>query len=158
MSTENDFTPGSSQYKWLENDMRSVNRHTTPWLILVAHRPMYTSMKYFNDYKVSIHMRLALEDLLHQNSVDMTLCAHYHSYERTCPVYREQCDKKGTVHIVAGGAGEYVDVQDHYKVNWSEYKDNSHGYGKITVNRSSLLWEYIRNTDQLVADTTLLLK
>ena len=158
MSSENDFTPGSRQYKWLENDMKSVNRHTTPWLILVAHRPMYSSEKYANDYKLSVHMRLALEDLLHQYNVDMFLCGHMHSYERTCPVYREQCNKRGTVHIVAGGAGFELDTIGQYEVTWSEHLEMTHGYGRIAVNRSSLLWEYIRNTDQLVADTILLLK
>ena len=49
------------------------------------------------------------------------------------------------MHIVAGGAGELVDVQGHYKMNWSKFKDNNHGYGRITVNRSTLLWEYIKN-------------
>ena len=156
MSTENDFTPGSRQYKWLENDLKSVNRHTTPWLILVAHRPMYSSQKIFPDYVVSLHMRSALENLFHQYSVDMMLCAHFHSYERTCPVYREQCNRRGTVHIVAGGAGELVDVQGHYKMNWSKFKDNNHGYGRITVNRSTLLWEYIKNL--VVADRLYLVK
>eukprot|EP01047_Picozoa_sp_COSAG01_P013604 COSAG01_NODE_645_length_14553_cov_32.925227_1_plen_621_part_00 len=31
------------QYEWLEQDLRSVNRTETPWLVLLGHHPMYCS-------------------------------------------------------------------------------------------------------------------
>lgn len=43
MSTENNFTAGSPQYEWMENDLKSVNRTLTPWVVLAGHRPMYAS-------------------------------------------------------------------------------------------------------------------
>lgn len=43
MSTEHDYSPGSRQYKWLENDLRNVNRSLTPWVIIGGHRAMYCS-------------------------------------------------------------------------------------------------------------------
>ena len=43
MSTEHPYDPESAQYKWLEQDMASVNRTRTPWLVLTGHRPMYTT-------------------------------------------------------------------------------------------------------------------
>ena len=43
MSTENNFTAGSPQYKWMENDLKSVNRTLTPWVVIAGHRPMYSS-------------------------------------------------------------------------------------------------------------------
>ena len=43
MSTEHDMGKGSKQYTWLENDLKSVDRSKTPWVILGGHRPMYTS-------------------------------------------------------------------------------------------------------------------
>jgi phosphodiesterase/alkaline phosphatase D-like protein len=43
ISTEHDLTPWSRQYIWLEQDLKNVNRSKTPWVILGAHRPMYTS-------------------------------------------------------------------------------------------------------------------
>lgn len=46
MSTEHDFTPGSRQYTWLENDLKSVDREKTPWLIFSGHRAMYCSSLY----------------------------------------------------------------------------------------------------------------
>ena len=34
MSTEHDYRDGSRQYKWLENDLKNVDRKKTPWVVL----------------------------------------------------------------------------------------------------------------------------
>lgn len=34
---------GSPQYKFMEADLKAVNRTKTPWLILNGHRPIYTT-------------------------------------------------------------------------------------------------------------------
>lgn len=49
-STEHNFTAGSPMHKWLENDIKSVNKDLTPWLIVVGHRSMYISEKYPSEY------------------------------------------------------------------------------------------------------------
>ena len=43
MSSEDDFLPGSEQRTWLEQDLLSVDRSVTPWLMLMLHRPIYSS-------------------------------------------------------------------------------------------------------------------
>ena len=43
MSTEHNFTQGSPQYDWMEQDLKNVNRSLTPWVIMAGHRAMYTS-------------------------------------------------------------------------------------------------------------------
>lgn len=43
ISTEHDYSPGSPQYVWLENDLQSVNRSKTPWVVIAGHRAMYCS-------------------------------------------------------------------------------------------------------------------
>ena len=43
ISTEHDMGRGSRQYSWLEQDLKSVDRIKTPWIIVAGHRPMYTS-------------------------------------------------------------------------------------------------------------------
>ena len=42
MSTEHDYSAGSPQYKWLENDLSKVDRKVTPWVIIGGHRAMYS--------------------------------------------------------------------------------------------------------------------
>lgn len=43
ISTEHDFEPDSRQYKWLENDLKKIDRKKTPWVIIGGHRAMYAS-------------------------------------------------------------------------------------------------------------------
>ena len=43
LSTEHDYRPGSPQYQWLENDLKSVDRSKTPFVMIGGHRPMYCS-------------------------------------------------------------------------------------------------------------------
>ena len=43
MSTEHDYNPGSRQYQWLENDLKSVDHRKTPWVMIGGHRAMYCS-------------------------------------------------------------------------------------------------------------------
>ena len=47
MSTEHNFTQGSRQYTWMEQDLQQVDRHTTPWVVVGGHRAMYTSQKVY---------------------------------------------------------------------------------------------------------------
>ena len=154
LSTEHDFTAGSKQYNWLEQDLRSVDRKVTPWVVVAGHRPMYCSEDYPADYEVALNVQQALEDLFHQYRVDLALWGHYHSYERTCAVYRQVCDpSRGVVHVTVGSAGMFIVYADKYDVPWSAHFELSYGYGRVTVaNESSLLWEYVRSIDGSVGD------
>ena len=46
-----------------------MNRTRTPWLVVGGHRPMYNSEWYSGDYRVSVHERELLEDLLYKYKV-----------------------------------------------------------------------------------------
>jgi len=46
ISTEHEFYIGSPQYLWLEDDLASVNRSITPWIIFGGHRAMYLNSNY----------------------------------------------------------------------------------------------------------------
>lgn len=35
--------PGSYQYKWLSQDLKSFDRQKTPWLLVIMHAPWYNS-------------------------------------------------------------------------------------------------------------------
>ena len=64
ISTEHNYTKGSEQYEWIENDLKSVNRSITPFIIFGGHRAMYCSeILYFGDFQVEIAMRESFEDL-----------------------------------------------------------------------------------------------
>jgi len=41
IDTEHNLTENSEQYRFLDSDLSSVDRKTTPWFIVGGHRPMY---------------------------------------------------------------------------------------------------------------------
>lgn len=111
------------------------------------------------DYIISLGMQKAFELLLLEYKVDLAFWAHYHSYERTCPVQSGHCTPGAPVHIVVGTAGKNVDTEDYFPVSWSLYHENNYGYGRLThVNRSTLHWEWIENTSGQVKDEVWLTK
>lgn len=154
LSTEHDFTRGSEQRRWLEQDLRSVDRRVTPWLIVGAHRPMYSSELYPVDAKVCDGVRSSLEDLFHQYRVELAVWGHYHAYQRTCAVYQNQCSPGGTVHIVVGTGGAMKDSAGIRQDSWSEHFEAEYGYGHVSVvNHTALLWEFVRDSDKTVSDS-----
>jgi hypothetical protein len=42
-STEHNYSKGSEQWAWIEEDLKSVDRTITPWLLVQGHRPIYCS-------------------------------------------------------------------------------------------------------------------
>ncbi len=153
LSSEHNFTSGSPQYMWLENDLNTVDRSRTPWLILILHRPMYSSQKMITDFEVTTRLRVALEELLYHNKVDLVVTGHHHLYERSCPVYRQLCREGAPMHVVIGGAGFELENPGMWDFGWCEYFESNHGYGRVSVvDGNSLLWEFVRNKDNTVTD------
>ncbi|GAB9469560.1 Inactive purple acid phosphatase 9 [Globisporangium polare] len=163
ISTEHDYTPGSPMYTWLVNDLKHVSRSKTPWLFLHIHRPMYCSEMYEQDYHLSQFIRKNLETLCAVYGVDVVFSGHYHAYERTCPVFQEQCmveslengleKAKAPVHIMVGSAGASLDSAGYYQVPWSRAAQMEYGYGRVHVyNVTHALYEFKRNRDRAVAD------
>ena len=92
MSTEHDYDQGSPQYSWLEQDLSSVNREVTPFVIVYGHKPMYSSNSYHGS---EVELREALEELYVQHGVDLVIAGHDHFYERTWPVIGESVADTG---------------------------------------------------------------
>ena len=62
-------TTAYEQYKWLVQDLASVDRSKTPWVIAMSHRPMYSSA--VSTYQKNL--RAAFESLFLKNGVDLYL-------------------------------------------------------------------------------------
>jgi acid phosphatase type 7 len=163
LSSEHDFRANSSMYEWLVNDLKSVNRAKTPWLIVHTHRPMYCSVMYPADYRLSLYLRSQLEPLLARFRVDLVFSGHYHSYERTCAVYNGRCHSNPTgdslsqapVHIMVGAAGANIDNAPYYDVPWRVAALMDYGYGRLHIhNASHAQFEFTRNRARSVVDAT----
>lgn len=168
-STEHDYRPGSAQYKWMANDLSSVDRSRTPWVIVAGHRPPYASRDIPNEFRTSILLRESIEDLLVDNAVDLGVWGHYHSYERTCAVRFGKCvggegttlfdiyqpeDKRGApVHVVVGtgGFGKTV-VGTAYDFEWSVFRGTEYGYLWLEAREHELNAKWLRAFDGYILD------
>lgn len=109
MSTEHDFSKGSPQYYWLEQDLKSVDRTITPWVLFSGHRSMYVDSNFCCplggleectaageactagwDVEVMQSLQANIEPLLYQYRVNLAFAGHFHSVERQSAVYQNQ--------------------------------------------------------------------
>lgn len=63
-----DYTPGSDQWQWLAEDLRRVNRSTTPWLVVNIHNPWVTTDTSYKEFE---QMRASMEPLTYRWGVDL---------------------------------------------------------------------------------------
>ena len=96
--SDHDISPGSIQFNWMLQDLESVNRTQTPWLIVNLHRPLYTFCGYFLADQFRYDLERVFQNysgkpwkLLLKGGVDVVLAGHVHRYSRTCPVYNYKC-------------------------------------------------------------------
>ena len=83
--TPNHLKTGSEQHAWISAELASVDRRATPWLVVSGHRPLYVASTNNwapdGDQPAGAEARRALEGLLMEHRVDVTLHGHHHSYQ-----------------------------------------------------------------------------
>ncbi|BDD62549.1 hypothetical protein MAP00_007518 [Monascus purpureus] len=168
-------TKSYAQYKWLAQDLASVDRTKTPWVIVMGHRPMYSSA--YSSYQKNI--RNAFEELLLEHGVDVYLSGHIHWYERLYPlgtngtidhdsvlnnnIYYTNPGKSIT-HIVNGMAGN---IESHSTFGKGQgitditavLDMNHYGFSKIAVISPNMLqWTFVRGDGAGAGDELVLIK
>ncbi|CAI9097761.1 OLC1v1034246C1 [Oldenlandia corymbosa var. corymbosa] len=146
-----DFDPNSTQYIWLQTDLKNVDRSRTPWLIVLIHAPWYNSNHAHQGETESVDMKKDMEDLLYQARVDVVFAGHIHAYERFIRVYKDQADNCGPVYINIGDGGnreglatDYIEPQPKISV----FREASFGHGELeVVNATHAQWSWHRNDD-----------
>jgi hypothetical protein len=186
MSTEHDFFVGSEQYAWIANDLRSVDRSKTPWIIFGGHRPMYIDSTYGEGWSsdgVVMDMLIDnIEPLLLEARVDVAVWGHNHVMQRFCLLRNRSCTQhshmeqdaaaggqvsvfdvreySGVLHLVLGAAGAAFTRNVH--MPWLPMTENAFyefGYGRFTVQgNETLLWQWLDNEQPagMVRDAVLL--
>lgn len=72
---------GGSMYSWCQNDIQNTN---ADWIIGLWHHPPYTKGSHNSDFEPQLfQMRNNFLPMLEANGVDLVLCGHSHSYERS---------------------------------------------------------------------------
>jgi len=174
ISTEHDLSNSSSQYQWLAQDLRSVNRSMTPWVVLAGHRPMYVDTSTSADLEAGKLLQTQIEDLLVETGVDFALWGHTHNCQRTCKVHKSKCvdeskgsstitgsGRNGVVHLLAGHAGYHSSL---YPLNprptYIDYLSlGTHGWCRANVvSAKMLVIECIDNANGAIVHSVTLLK
>jgi len=118
-----------------------------------------------------------LEPLFHKYGVDVVFAAHWHTYERTWPLFNgtvlngttnkddPYVDPRAAVHIIAGAAGCQEHSDDFNAPEpppkWSAARIGraEYGYGKFRVwNASHASWQQLRAPDGAVRDDVTIVK
>jgi hypothetical protein len=118
----------NQQIDWLANDLASVNRTLTPWIVVFGHRGWYLSAS----SEVCANCQTAFEDLFYTYDVDLYISGHAHIYERVAPIYKGVVDPNGlnnpnaTLYITNGAAGHYDGLDTFTAIQpYSVYRENS---------------------------------
>ena len=155
IDSEESQAPGSPQATWLAADLAAAaaNRATIPWIVMMQHRPVYSSTKSeAGSHLPGSGFALVLEPYIKQYGVDLFLTGHQHQYERSYPVFNGTVTSSGggtatfvnpgaPIYVVQGTSGafvsgDWIDPQPQ----WSAFREGtSYGYGKMRVSGGAKL-------------------
>jgi len=168
-STETNFISGSDQYSFIAQDLKSVNRSKTPFIVFLGHRPMYSTDSNLMGAAFTKSLRSHIEPLLVENRVNLVLWGHVHKYERTCPIQNSSCMDSNTldgalpIHIVIGMGGQDWQPIDQPRANhptfpifpqpsWSLFRSFEFGYIRLHATKQVMTVSYVGNHDGQVHD------
>eukprot|EP01119_Soliformovum_irregulare_P008449 TRINITY_DN21567_c0_g1_i2.p1 TRINITY_DN21567_c0_g1~~TRINITY_DN21567_c0_g1_i2.p1 ORF type:complete len:326 (+),score=77.50 TRINITY_DN21567_c0_g1_i2:369-1346(+) len=161
---------------WLEADLQEANlpenRKIRPWIIVMGHRPIYSSAVGYSKNGVPINSILhpsnsltlqeTFEDLFYKYHVDIAFNGHVHSYERNYPTYKNKRtsgyeNPKSTFNIVIGNGGNIEGKEQDWTTpqpEWSGFRFGSdYGYGLLTIsNDTHLEWSFYSASDNVLRD------
>lgn len=155
----------NQQIDWLAKDLASVDRTKTPWVVVAGHRPWYAS----NANSSSCwSCRDAFEPIFYNYSVDLVLSGHFHTYDRSAPVYKDKADPnelnnpRYPWYITNGAAGHY-DGLDNLTRPLRSYSratvEGVYGWSKLIFHNSThLTTEFIASGNGSVLDSATLYK
>ena len=109
LSTEHPIAP---QLAFFAEDMATVDRTVTPWVLVAMHRPMFNSQR---TTLIMQMLREAWHGLFVQHRVDIVYTGHAHYYERACAaedVNGTRCSnntRDRPLYITDGSAGAEFD-------------------------------------------------
>jgi len=174
INSEEAQTPGSPQAAWLAADLAAAaaNRAAIPWLVMMQHRPVYSSTKSeAGDHTPGSGFPLTLEPYIKQYGVDLFLTGHEHQYERTLPVFNGTVFSTGggnatfispgaPIYVVQGTSGAFVSGDwEEPQPSWSAFREGvSYGYGKMRVQGGSRLTYQWISIEGKVLDAFTILK
>jgi predicted phosphodiesterase len=139
--------PESKQHQWIEQELRSVDREVTPWLLVVLHTPLYNTFSLHQKDPQIAAAKEHLEPLFVKYGVNMVFSGHIHAYLRTEMVAHDELHPAGPIHITIGAGGRKCEAPFRSEVPepWVAVRDATiYGYGMFRIqNRTHAEWDWI---------------
>ncbi|GAA5934997.1 hypothetical protein JCM10213_000614 [Rhodosporidiobolus nylandii] len=159
------FGRHNEQIDWLKADLAAVDRTLTPWVVVLLHRPWYTSVS----PPTWPAWQEAFEQVFYDNEVDVYFTGHVHTYERFKPMFNGTVDPKGYNDprapwpVLVGNGGHYdgLDTFDGpERYNGTGFAaDKEFGFTRMTFhNRTHATLEAIASRNSSVFDSQTIFK
>ena len=126
---EIDYSPGSTQYNWIVNDLSSSGKL---WKIAVFHKPGWSAGGHSNSTDVQEN----LQELFEKYEVSLVITGHNHYYARAVV--------NNVHHITTGGGGAPLYTPDA-SYPYIVKVDKSHHYCKIDIDENKLHFSAVRD-------------
>lgn len=144
LNTNEDFSPGSAQYIWLEHDLQSAIDSGARWKIVFFHHPPFSRGHHGNNQEVQD----ALLPIFEKYGVDLVLSGHDHAYERT-----GKLNTSGTggevLYLVTGGGGQSLYNALNASPNIQIYKKEFH-FVALTISNSRITAKAINEIGETI--------
>lgn len=148
VSSYSSVEPGSTQYNWINEELASVDRSITPWVVVVLHTPLYNTFTLHRKDVQIAAVKEHLEPVFVLHKVNMVFSGHIHAYLRTAAVVTGGIvDPAGPIHITVGAGGRKCEAPFYSEVPepWVQVRDATiYGYGMFRVtNRTHAQWDWV---------------
>lgn len=158
-----DYSQGSTQYRFIENDLRnSASDPMIDWIFVMEHIPMYTSS---SEHPADSTLREVFHPIFEKYSVDIVFSGDNHNYQRSFPLkYNGDGDSSnpiqsstnlnnyeednGVIYIIAGTAG-----RSHYEITdqapfIANQDDTNFGFLNIDINDKIIEGTFYANNNK----------
>lgn len=147
ISAYSSMEPDSEQYRWIVQELQTVNRSLFPWVIAVLHTPLYNTFSLHRHDTQMMAAQQHLEPLFVEYSVNFVFSGHIHAYLRTDTVAHGVVNATGPVHITVGSGGRKCEAPfaSAEPEAWVKTRDATmFGYGMFKIhNRTHAQWDWI---------------
>lgn len=152
-----DYDSSSQQYQWLVQDLATIDRSRTPWVLAGMHAPWYNSNTAHHDEPEEYGMREAMEPLFAKYNVDLVFAGHVHAYERCYATYNNATKVGAPTYITIGDGGNREGPASFWyqQPSWSAFREASFGHGRFEVfnaTHAQWTWHKIVNDEKVVSD------
>ena len=160
-----DYTPGSAQYSFIENDLKTAS--TNPkidWTFVVESIPIYTSPA---QHPGNSTIRDIYHPLFDKYGVDIVLTSDNHNYQRTFPLkYNSEGDSSndpiiadrdltsyntdsGVIYLITGTGGRSLYEIKEQAPFVAKQDDKHYGFLNIDVNGNTVKGTFYANESEL---------